>query len=314
MLKTLIISSIPLFGETSKDVATLQTRLTELGFALGTIDGIFLYKTKAAVSEFQKSKGLPGTGVIGPKTVAYLGLQVVAQSPVDGQPTITQDIKGRIDRNLHPSLRILMEQKIFPGRVVPQAFKDGDVPKMVNLICIGLDALQITEVGGNNRGQKVSYIQAIIGPYNPKGTGDAWCLSLGQVVVAFIEDYLQKESPVPATEHCMTWVNAAKKIPGLFTEACEVGTIFLMQLGTSSSGHAGLVTQVLGSNRMRTFEGNTGSDGSRDGDGAYYKNRHQRKNGDLTTKGFGRIYPKKASAKNQLCFDAGAGSGLPRLN
>lgn len=54
------------------DVTSLQTRLIEMGFNCGKIDGIYGVSTESAVKEFQKSAGLPVDGKFGPATLIAL--------------------------------------------------------------------------------------------------------------------------------------------------------------------------------------------------------------------------------------------------
>ena len=54
------------------DVAALQSRLTEMGFDCGRVDGIFGERTEAAVKEFQKSVGAKVDGRCGPETIVGL--------------------------------------------------------------------------------------------------------------------------------------------------------------------------------------------------------------------------------------------------
>ncbi len=49
-----------------EDVAQLQQRLIELGFALDRVDGIFAKSTDSAVREFQRNVGLEVDGICGP--------------------------------------------------------------------------------------------------------------------------------------------------------------------------------------------------------------------------------------------------------
>jgi N-acetylmuramoyl-L-alanine amidase len=49
-----------------EDVAQLQQRLIELGFALDRVDGIFAKSTDSAVREFQRNVGLDVDGICGP--------------------------------------------------------------------------------------------------------------------------------------------------------------------------------------------------------------------------------------------------------
>jgi N-acetylmuramoyl-L-alanine amidase len=54
------------------DVAALQSRLTEMGFDCGRVDGIYGELTAKAVKEFQKSAGISVDGKCGPATVIAL--------------------------------------------------------------------------------------------------------------------------------------------------------------------------------------------------------------------------------------------------
>ena len=60
----------PVSGE---DVATLQRRLLQLGFALDRVDGIFGPATDAALRELQRSVGVTPDGTCGPDTLRALG-------------------------------------------------------------------------------------------------------------------------------------------------------------------------------------------------------------------------------------------------
>lgn len=54
------------------DVAMLQSRLTEMGFNCGRVDGIFGLRTENAVKDFQKSVGAAVDGKCGPATIIAL--------------------------------------------------------------------------------------------------------------------------------------------------------------------------------------------------------------------------------------------------
>jgi N-acetylmuramoyl-L-alanine amidase len=54
------------------DVAALQSRLTEMGFHCGRVDGLFGHMTEAAVKEFQRSVGTKVDGKCGPATIIAL--------------------------------------------------------------------------------------------------------------------------------------------------------------------------------------------------------------------------------------------------
>lgn len=68
--RSLYLQSSPLMR--GDDVAALQSRLTEMGFNCGRVDGIFGEITEAAVKEFQKSVGVKVDGKCGPATIIAL--------------------------------------------------------------------------------------------------------------------------------------------------------------------------------------------------------------------------------------------------
>ena len=76
------------------DVASLQSRLTEMGFDLGRVDGIFGVRTESAVKEFQKSTGATADGICGPATVIALMRLVKVVS--GGAPRALRENAARI--------------------------------------------------------------------------------------------------------------------------------------------------------------------------------------------------------------------------
>ena len=68
--RSLYLQSSPLMR--GDDVAALQSRLTEMGFNSGRVDGIFGQMTEDAVKEFQKSVGVKVDGKCGPATIIAL--------------------------------------------------------------------------------------------------------------------------------------------------------------------------------------------------------------------------------------------------
>lgn len=61
-------------GSRGEEVRAIQTKLKELGYLQGNIDGIYGRQTKAAVTAFQKAQGLTADGIAGEKTLAALGV------------------------------------------------------------------------------------------------------------------------------------------------------------------------------------------------------------------------------------------------
>ena len=82
------------------DVATLQSRLTEMGFDCGRVDAVFGIKTENAVREFQKSVGVAADGKCGPATIT--ALIRLTRTVSGGTPSILRESATHKDRG--PSL------------------------------------------------------------------------------------------------------------------------------------------------------------------------------------------------------------------
>ena len=67
-------------GNTGSTVKTMQRKLKNWGYYKGSIDGIFGAQTKQAVKNFQKKNGLKVDGIVGPKTLAALGMSSTSSS------------------------------------------------------------------------------------------------------------------------------------------------------------------------------------------------------------------------------------------
>lgn len=96
--RSLYLQQSPLFR--GDDIATLQGRLTEMGFDCGRVDGVYGSKTEKAVSEFQKSVGVPADGKCGPATIT--ALIRLTRTVSGGTPSILRESAMQRDRG--PSL------------------------------------------------------------------------------------------------------------------------------------------------------------------------------------------------------------------
>ena len=82
------------------DVATLQSRLTEMGFNCGRVDGIFGELTESAVKDFQKSAGIKSDGKCGPETI--IALLRLTRTVSGGAPAELRE--SAVRRNRGPAL------------------------------------------------------------------------------------------------------------------------------------------------------------------------------------------------------------------
>ncbi len=82
------------------DVATLQGRLTEMGFDCGRVDGVYGLRTENAVREFQKSVGVSVDGRCGAATIT--ALMRLTRTVSGGAPVILRE--SAVQKNRGPSL------------------------------------------------------------------------------------------------------------------------------------------------------------------------------------------------------------------
>jgi N-acetylmuramoyl-L-alanine amidase len=78
------------------DVASLQSRLIEMGFNPGRVDGIYGSASEAAVKDFQKSVGVKIDGICGPATV--IALMRLLRTVTGGAPALLRDQASREKR------------------------------------------------------------------------------------------------------------------------------------------------------------------------------------------------------------------------
>lgn len=70
------------WGSRGEEVRRMQERLIRWGYLTGTADGIFGQSTYDAVVLFQRRNGLKADGVVGPATLAALGIPVSSAAAV----------------------------------------------------------------------------------------------------------------------------------------------------------------------------------------------------------------------------------------
>jgi peptidoglycan L-alanyl-D-glutamate endopeptidase CwlK len=130
-------------GAKGPEVMELQSRLKQLGFPPGTIDGTFGPATEAAVLAFQNSQGLLADGIVGEKTATALGFAPEKVPAAPGMPDIPISVVSKmlpdahlanINKNLKPVLDALAQRGLTTLPVVLAALAtiraetDGFVP------------------------------------------------------------------------------------------------------------------------------------------------------------------------------------------
>lgn len=119
-------------GDRGMLVMILQNALKNAGFTPGTIDGVFGPRTLAALTAFQKDKGLVADGVAGPKTFAklkpYMTAGVIAYTVRKG------DTLSSIAKLYNTTVAELLKlnprsdpDKIYVGETIYVPVKNGDL-------------------------------------------------------------------------------------------------------------------------------------------------------------------------------------------
>jgi hypothetical protein len=70
-------------GSEGDAVTSLQTCLTDLGYTVGGIDGVFGFKTEQAVISFQNDENLDADGIVGNQTWTQLIAKCPSIQPID---------------------------------------------------------------------------------------------------------------------------------------------------------------------------------------------------------------------------------------
>ena len=102
--RSLYLQTSPLLR--GDDVATLQARLTEMGFDCGRVDGVFGSKTERSVREFQKSVGVSADGKCGPATIT--ALIRLTHTVSGGAPSVLRESATQKDRGSSLANKIIV--------------------------------------------------------------------------------------------------------------------------------------------------------------------------------------------------------------
>lgn len=174
-----------------------------------------------------------------------------------------------------------IDDKLKTNGAAQEAIKQKQARRLLRYVtdvCVG-----VKEHGGNNKGDMVEEFQKTVGG---KAQGEAWCMAYAQTCIAYVEKKLGVQSPIFASEHCMTtWRNTpkkyrVKKIPAPMA-------MIIWKNGSTDSGHVAYMLDFQGNSKNQlTNEGNTGGNSMRDGDGVYIKQRSKVKNGSLVIQGY----------------------------
>lgn len=189
-------------------------------------------------------------------------------------------------RKIEQKMVNFLDAKLAANGLAQHAIEIKDARLLFGLAaeaCVG-----IRETGGNNKGPMVELIQETVG----RAEGEPWCCSFVQTCLAYAELKTGIQSPIFETEHVQTmWgkskLQRVKYSPLKYAIVCWA-------YEDSSNGHTGILIENNRESYMRTVEGNTNGDGSRDGNGVFFKKRSWIRDGKLIKLGFLIPFPKEA--------------------
>lgn len=118
---------------------------------------------------------------------------------------------------------------------------------------------------GSNAGPQVSAYLASVG----LPPGNSWCMAFMYWCFSQAAAQLGVENPMKKSGGVL---NEWQSEPQYHVGTPQPGDIFIMDLG-NGLGHTGIVQAVNGTS-LATIEGNTNTNGSREGDGVYRKTRN----------------------------------------
>ena len=172
-------------GSRGEEVRRIQQKLKDLGYEVGSVDGIFGLQTQKAVLDFQRKNGLNADGIVGQLTLAALGISPVSagqsQNSVEllarvisaeargesylGQVAVGAVILNRVE---HPSFPDTIAGVVYQSGAFT-CMTDGQINQPVSESSrrAAQDALN----GVDPSGGALCY-------YNPAKTSNQWMLSL----------------------------------------------------------------------------------------------------------------------------------------
>lgn len=223
-------------GETDKKIVkAIQTQLNACGCGPITVDGDFGNKTVSAVKLFQSTRRDKN----GNPLIADGKIGAITWEALFGSDTV-------ISNNTPPN--------IFLTTLIEKA--TAEIGVMEN-------------PQGSNSGPRVNQYLSSVG-LDP---GYYWCAAFVYFCAQQAATSLGRANPLYKTAGCLAHWNNTTATKVLTADAVannslvKVGSIFIMNFG-SGMGHTGIVTAVNGG-FIKTIEGNSNNDGSRNGIGVF---------------------------------------------
>ncbi len=216
-------------GAKGEDVEKLQSRLKELGFYNGEVDGQFGNGTKAAVTLFQSQNGLEADGIVGPATKDLLFSDqakhvVITPTP---PPTPTPD----------PNSSIAAGRPILVNRqnLLPEDFSPRQLVNMREVCPSDIVTIKGSEIQGEK--EAVDALVTMLRAAHNDGI-TVWQVSAGyrsvayqqqlfdEQVAAYVADGKKRADAISATKLTVADPGASEHHTGLAFDITVPGTTF----------------------------------------------------------------------------------------
>jgi hypothetical protein len=268
------IAKIPQFGDADSNVLAIQLKLKEFGFSPGPIDGIFGGQTRSAVSKFQKKIGLAGSGIIGPKTIEALGLEIQSSGDSADMSELPS-VKTKSPRTLPKALETLIDNAVVKN--FPETFelllKKKDLNGLMVVACEAMNLLEVREKTNKNDGYLVELVQKVSGGKR----GWPWCMYAVECAVAWVELKTGVVSKFPSTGSCADARSRTPKSIQVAAKDSAPGDIWIWRYSSTGLGHTGVFSAWKKKQSVAVlYEGNTTKGLTKDGKieregGGYYR-------------------------------------------
>ncbi len=153
MMHTVVFASAFLVksGMQGENVKIVQNLLVELGYSLGTVDGVCGSATVAAIKNFQSTQGLTVDGVVGDLTYSYL-TRSVPDSDRGGQRTLYMSASAYSAHDPGNSNRTATGKLVKKGLV---AVDPNVIPLGTHLYIPGYGEAIAADVGSSIQGNRI---------------------------------------------------------------------------------------------------------------------------------------------------------------
>ncbi|MBE7042946.1 MAG: spore cortex-lytic enzyme [Ruminococcaceae bacterium] len=175
------------YGSQGNEVVSIQTKLKNLGYYKGEIDGIFGPLTQSALIQYQTNFGLKADGVAGPKTLQSLGLSTGGYSNSDLEllaRCVSAEARGEPYQGQVAVAAVILNRvnsASFPGSIAGVVYQPGAFSSVND----GQINMEPTASARNAAQEALSGVDPSYGSiyfYNPAKSTSKWIFSRPTVV------------------------------------------------------------------------------------------------------------------------------------